>query len=186
MIKVSKCCLFLPLRPGCVAICVIFAVVSLMGAINKLIEITAFVDSLHSRNHQIQQYQDTRMVSYVHGRVIRFLFVMLIELMTCASALVFVYGILRERLRFMLPFIVLLAMKFGYCLVHYFDAGTTHVETSDTPGALRLYAFGLINSGIFGYLWLCCYSAYLRLMTKKDLRQAMSEGVENLQPQVAV
>lgn len=179
MIKVSKCCVIFPLRPGCVAIGVIFTVLSLMGAINKLIEVTLFIKT--ARTSPLEHtYEDTRMSSYIQAKVIRYSFVLLLELLICSASVAFAVGILKERLSFLPPFIVHLALKVGYYIVHYFDSATKHIERDDNTGALRLYIFGIIISCIFGYLCLCTYCAFLELKAKKDFR-VMTSGIENPQ-----
>lgn len=175
MVRLTKCCVIFPLRPGCVAIGVIFGVLSLMGAINKLIEITLFTKTLNSEENLIQ---DTRRENMIQAKIVRFIFVMLVEVLICCSAGAFTYGVLMDRLRVLPPFIIHLKLKVGYYLVHYFDVGTKHIEAGDTTGMLRLYIFGLIISAVFTYLWLCCYSAFLELKAQKDMR-VISAGIEN-------
>lgn len=179
MVKLSKCCVIFPLRQGCVAIGTIFTVMSLLGAINKLIEITLFTKELNNQKHFIDQYQDTRWESLYQGKIVRFSFVLLVELIICLSAAAFIYGILMERLRFLPPFIIHLKLKVGYYIVHYFDVGTKHIESNDGTGAFRLYVFGVIISCIFCYLWLCCYSAFWELKAQKQLRGVVGEGIVN-------
>lgn len=177
MIKLSKCCVIFPLRPGCVAIGIVFTLLSLLGAINKVIQISLFAKSLNGRFGSLDTYDDTRLARATEAGIIRFSFVLLVELLICCSAIAFVYGIVKERLRFMPPFIVHLSLKVGYYAVHYFDVGTKHIERDDVVGALRLYTFGVIVCCIFCYLWLCAYSSFLQLKGLKDARSAIREGI---------
>lgn len=171
MVRLSKCCVIFPLRAGCAIMGVVFAALAFIGAMNKLIEISMFAQTLNSRYGALDNLQDTRKDYYVQAKIIRFTFVLLVEVFICGSAISFVYGILKERLRFMPPFIVHLSLKVGYYLVHYFDVATKHLEKNDTVNtALRLYTFGLILSGIFSYLWLCCYSLFQEMKERKDVR----------------
>lgn len=177
MIKLSKCCVIFPLGPGCVAIGIVFALLSLLGAINKVIQISLFAQSLHNRFGTLDTFDDTRLERVTEAGIIRFSFVLLAELLICCSSIAFVFGIVKERLRFMPPFIVHLSLKVGFYAVHYFDVGTKHIERDDLVGALRLYIFGVIICCIFSYFWLCAYSAFLQLKELKDARSEIREGI---------
>lgn len=175
MLTVNKCCVFFPLRPGCVTMGMVFVILSFMGALNKLMDLFIFMKSMHTRKIAMTRYQDTRADSLTEAGMIRLSLVMLIELAICAASVAFIYGILKDRMKFMVPFIVHLSLKVGYYSVYYFDKGTKEIEQNDWISATRLYIFGLIICGIFIYLWLCAYSAFLELKREKESRRPRFE-----------
>lgn len=174
MIKLAKCCFVFPLRPGCVAIGVVFIVLSLLGAINKLVQICLFAQTLED---QQKVGEESIIDGKIHAGIIRFSFVLVIEVIICCSAVSFIYGIFRERLRFMPPFIVHLSLKVGYYAVHYFNVGTRHIERKDVKGGLVIYSFGIVICTVFTYLWLCAYSAFIEMKATKDARSVIREGI---------
>lgn len=176
MFKLSKCCFIFPLRPGCVAIAAVFTIISLLSAINKVIEIYLFTSSLHARQ-TIEGYDDTRLVHSMQAGIIGFSFGLLLDLSICSSALAFIYGIVKDRLRLLPPFVFHFALRVGYFGVYYFDMGTRRIENNNSDGGLRLYLFGLIICGTYAYLWLCTYSALLELKAEKDIRRVIRDGI---------
>lgn len=159
---------------------IVFLVLSFMGVVNKLMELCIFMKTMHTRKIAMDRYQDTRADYLTEAGIIRLSLVMLIEMIICASAVAFIFGILKDRLRFMVPFIVHLSLKVGYYSVYYFDKGTKEIEENDSLNAARLYSFGLIICGIFIYLWLCAYSAFLELKLEKERRRPRFERDEML------
>lgn len=173
--KLSKCCFFFPLRPGCQAIAIILTLLSLIGFMNKMVDLSLLDFNRTSTN----SYDDTRMANYVTAKVIRCVLYALMEMVTVCSSILFMFGIAKEKLQFLTPLIAILFLKSGHFLVYYFDLATKHVETNDQTGAIRLYIFGIIISLIYFYLWLCTYSYFQDVKLKKEQRIVGEAGVVN-------